>query len=86
MTTVIATVTAVDLTGHSVVDEMARDLLRATPDMLATVMHDDGTPTAWFMCAARDRFAERTGGDAGQFLGDIARAVLARLHELSRTS
>ncbi|MFB6629952.1 hypothetical protein ACFCWY_08660 [Streptomyces sp. NPDC056362] len=86
MTTVLAAVSAVDITGRSVVDEMAHDLLRATPAMLASLLHADGTPNGLFMSAARGRYADRTGGDAGQFLGDIAWAVLARVNELRPTS
>ncbi|WP_328491235.1 hypothetical protein [Streptomyces zaomyceticus] len=85
MTTITAPA-AVDLTGHPAVDEMARDLLRATPAALAALVREDGGPTVLFMAAARDRFAERTDGEHGQHMGDVAHAVLARLGELRPTS
>jgi hypothetical protein len=70
------------LSGHPAVNEMAADLLKATPQMLATLTDDDGGPTSAFMIVARDRFAERAGGECGPYLGTVARAVLARLAEL----
>ncbi|MER7952029.1 hypothetical protein ABTY59_32025 [Streptomyces sp. NPDC096079] len=86
MTTIAAPApAAVDLTGHPAVEEMARDLLVATPNTLVALEREDGGPTALFMAAARDRFAERTG-EHGQRMGDVAHAVLARLRELRPTS
>jgi hypothetical protein len=67
------------LTTHPVVVEMAIDLHRATPAMLATLTTDEGAPTTQFMTLAADRFAERTDGQRGQFLGTVSRAVLAAL-------
>lgn len=69
------------LRAHPVIDEMARDLLNATPATLATLVSNAGAPTALFMKLAIDRFRERTGWN-GLVLGSVARAVLARLAEL----
>lgn len=74
--------TASDLHGHPVIEEMARDLLGATPDMMATLVHETGEPTFRLICLANDRFAERTDGKHGRKLGTVAHAVLARIAEL----
>ncbi|AWI32638.1 hypothetical protein [Streptomyces tirandamycinicus] len=70
-----------ELADHPVIEEMARDLLRATPDMLAVLTTDGHSPTTQLMALANDRYAERTGGH-GRHLGSVARAVLARLGTL----
>lgn len=70
-----------DLHKHPAVKEMASDLFRASPPMLATLTSADGTPTTQFMHLANDRFREITG-ESGPFLGSVARAVLARLDEM----
>ncbi|MEU0857476.1 hypothetical protein ABZ352_18835 [Streptomyces griseofuscus] len=71
-----------DLSDHPVIEEMARDLLGAAPEVMTTLTHEDGTPTFRLMSLANDRFADNTGGDHGRQLGTVAHAVLARLAEL----
>ncbi|NML55102.1 hypothetical protein HHL19_35765 [Streptomyces sp. R302] len=73
------------LLDHPAIEEMARDLLDATPQQLACLAHPDGSPTTFLMLTARDRFAERTTNEHGQHMGTIARAVLARLDALRTT-
>ncbi|MGA5411502.1 hypothetical protein ACPCSC_30145 [Streptomyces lavendulocolor] len=70
-----------DLHKHPAVKEMARDLFRATPPMLATLIGADGSPTTQFRHLANDRFREVTG-ESGPFLGSVAYAVIARLDEM----
>ncbi|MFD9248316.1 hypothetical protein [Streptomyces bottropensis] len=70
------------LNTHPAVREMTRDLFAATPEMLATLTHPDGSPTSRFMSLANLRFWVLTGESAGPFLGSVARAVLARLEEM----
>lgn len=69
------------LREHPAVKEMARDLFRASPHMLATLIGSDGSPTTRFMHLANDRFRE-SGSASGPLLGSVARAVTARLHEM----
>lgn len=71
-----------DLSGYPVIEEMARDLLGATPDMLATLTTEDGRPTFRLTSLTNDRFAQRTDGGHGPFIDTVAHAVLARLAEL----
>ncbi|MEW1677940.1 hypothetical protein AB0O47_32605 [Streptomyces noursei] len=71
-----------ELSGHLVIDEIARSLLGITPDMLNNLVYEDGRPTYRLTALANDRFAERTGGEHGRYIGSAARAVLARLAEL----
>lgn len=71
-----------DLTSHPVIVEMAEDLNRASPDMLSVLITNGTDPTTRFMALANDRFAERTGGERGLYLGTVARAVIAAMAEL----
>ncbi|MGW0562864.1 hypothetical protein ACWDZ4_20150 [Streptomyces sp. NPDC003016] len=71
-----------DLHKHPAVKEMARDLFRASPQMLVTLTALDGSPTARFMHLANDRFREISGESSGPFLGSVARAVTTRLDEM----
>ncbi|MGW7090015.1 hypothetical protein ACWGH2_41900 [Streptomyces sp. NPDC054871] len=75
------TTTSPALIDHPAIKDMAVDMFTMTPDMLATLTHDDGTPTTRFMDMANDRFAEATGETAPR-LGDVAKAVLARFRAL----
>jgi hypothetical protein len=68
-----------DLTDHPVVREMAADLNQATPDMLSVLITGGTEPTSRFMGLANARFAERTGGEHGPFLGSVSRAVIAAM-------
>ncbi|MCT9105320.1 hypothetical protein [Streptomyces mirabilis] len=81
-TPAVIEMTATDLHTHPAVDEMARDLLKATPAMLATLIRPDDSPSVWFMGQANERFRERAGTSGGPFLGSVARAVITRLAEL----
>jgi predicted ester cyclase len=69
-----------ELADHPAIEEMARDLLTAPPEMLA-VLIVDGHPTSRFMGMANDRFTERTG-EHGRFLGSVSRAVVDRMEKL----
>jgi hypothetical protein len=71
-----------DLTAHPVVREMAADLNGATPDALSVLITGGTEPTNVLMALANDRFAERTGGEHGPFLGSVSRAVIAAMAEL----
>ncbi|MEU9925075.1 hypothetical protein AB0H51_27970 [Streptomyces griseoluteus] len=71
-----------DLTSHPVIVEMAEDLNGASPDALSVLITGGTEPTTRFMALANDRFAERTGGERGLFLGTVARAVVAAMAEL----
>ncbi|WP_405776115.1 hypothetical protein [Streptomyces sp. NBC_01538] len=81
-TPAVIEMTATDLHTHPAVDEMARDLLKATPAMLATLIRPDDSPSVWFMGLANERFRERAGTSGGPFPGSVARAVITRLAEL----
>jgi hypothetical protein len=71
-----------DMSAHPVIVEMAEDLNGATPDMLSVLITNGTEPTTRFMTLANDRFAERTGGEHGRYLGSVARAVIAAMDEL----
>ncbi|MEU5181208.1 hypothetical protein AB0G49_14260 [Streptomyces longwoodensis] len=71
-----------DLTSHPVIREMAADLNGASPDALSVLITDRTEPTSRFMALANDRFAERTGGEHGPYIGSVARAVIAAMTEL----
>lgn len=71
-----------DLTAHPVIVEMAEDLNGATPDMLSVLITNGTEPTTRFMTLANDRFAERTDGEHGRYLGTVARAVIAAMNAL----
>ncbi|MER7761545.1 hypothetical protein [Streptomyces sp. NPDC097619] len=71
-----------DLTGHPVIEEIARDLMGANPDMMATLTNSAGYPSYRLMSLAYDRFTERTGSGHGQLDTRVAQAVLDRLAEL----
>jgi hypothetical protein len=61
---------------------MAADLNGATPDALSVLITGGTEPTNVLMALANDRFAERTGGEHGPFLGSVSRAVIAAMAEL----
>jgi hypothetical protein len=71
-----------DLTDHPVIVEMAEDLNGASPDALSVLIRGGTEPTTRFIELANDRFAERTGGERGRYLGTVARAVIAAMAEL----
>lgn len=71
-----------DLSGHPAVEEMARELLGAAPNVMAALTHEDGTPTSRLMYLVDGRFADGTGGTHRQQFLTVAHAVLARLDEL----
>ncbi|MBG7704862.1 hypothetical protein HCJ76_44075 [Streptomyces sp. MC1] len=71
-----------DLTSHPVIVEMAEDLNGASPDMLSVLITNGTDPTTRFITLANDRFAERTGGERGLFIGTVARAVITAMAEL----
>ncbi|MFK0154176.1 hypothetical protein ACIQVK_19145 [Streptomyces sp. NPDC090493] len=77
-----STPAVIDLHTHPAVDEMARDLLKATPAMLTTLIRPDGSPSGRFMGLANERFRERAGTSGGPLLGCVGRAVITRLAEL----
>ncbi|AXI91374.1 hypothetical protein SAM9427_37035 (plasmid) [Streptomyces sp. ETH9427] len=70
------------LTAHPVIVEMALDLNQASPDQLAVLITGGSDPTDRFMSLANDRFAERTGGQRGEFIGTVARAVITAMNVL----
>lgn len=71
-----------DLTEHPVIVEMAADLNAASPDMLSVLITNGDQPTTRFMPLANERFAERTGGERGRYLGTVSRAVIAAMAQL----
>lgn len=70
------------LVEHPVIVEMAEDLNGATPDMLSVLITNGTDPTTRLMTLANDRFAERTQGERGRYLGSVARAVIVAMNEL----